>query len=57
MAGEYTEAQHKATNKYRSKNATISITVPAEVKAKWQEEAEKEGLSLTKYIMSKLGTF
>lgn len=48
---KYNEAQKRAIQKYRAANtADISMTIPKTVKEHYKEEAEKRGLSLTKFI-------
>lgn len=44
------ESQKKAINAYRSKNATISITVTKEVKELLDKGAAKAGKSKAQYI-------
>ena len=46
----YSEAHHRATQNYRKKNAALNLTIPVEQKERYQAEAEKRGLSLTKFI-------
>lgn len=54
MAGKYTEAQAKASRKYQSKTVTIQIRVTEEQRERYKRLAEEQGVSLTKYIISKL---
>ena len=54
MKSSYTEAQHKATNKYRRSRGQITLTVDKALKDKWQAQADAEGVSLTKWIISKV---
>lgn len=48
----YTEAQKKASIKYMTeKTDDIRLRVPKGLKEKYQSEAEKRGLSMTKFII------
>lgn len=48
----YTEAQKKASIKYMAeKTDDIRLRVPKGLKEKYQSEAEKRGLSMTKFIV------
>ena len=49
----YTEAQKRATMKYREKNyARINLDLKREKKEQYRAQAEKRGLSLNAYIIS-----
>ena len=49
----YTEAQKRATMKYREKNyARINLDQKREKKEQYRAQAEKRGLSLNAYIIS-----
>ena len=50
----YTEAQHKAINKYRSNRATIEINLTREQKEQIKQDATAAGMSTNQYILSKL---
>ena len=48
----YTEAQKRASEKYiKEKTDDIRIRAPLGTKARYQAEAEKRGMSMTKFIM------
>lgn len=48
----YTEAQKRATMKYREKNyARINLDLKREKKEQYRAQAEKRGLSLNAYII------
>ena len=48
----YTEAQKKATMKYlKEKTDHISLTVPKGTKERWQNAADLDEKSLSKYII------
>lgn len=49
----YTEAQKRATMKYREKNyARINLDLKREKKEQYRAQAAKRGLSLNAYIVS-----
>lgn len=49
----YTEAQKRASIKYMNeKTDDIRLRVKAGLKEKYQREAEKRGMSMTKFIVS-----
>ena len=51
MAGQYNEAQKKATIKYLKENTDdIRLRVPKGTKEKWLTAAKKEGISMTQYV-------
>jgi predicted DNA binding CopG/RHH family protein len=52
MAGKYTEAQHKATQNYRNKNAQLNLTITQEEKNLIQNKASLKGISIKKYLLS-----
>ncbi|MDO4479057.1 MAG: DUF1778 domain-containing protein [Lachnospiraceae bacterium] len=54
MAGNYTEAQKKATLKYMSKTVSIQIRVTSDQREKYRKAAEAQGLSLSQYIIKLL---
>ncbi len=47
----YSDAQRKATNKYRQSRSTASIVIDADLKKRAYEEAERLGLSFTQYVV------
>ena len=48
---KYNEAQKRAIMKYMSNNiGKVTLTIPKDKKALYNEEAKKRGLSLTKLI-------
>jgi predicted HicB family RNase H-like nuclease len=51
MAGKYTEAQKKASQKYDSRFETIRIRVTPEQKIEYIRRAEASGKSLTQYVI------
>lgn len=49
----YSEAQKKATLKYREKNyARINLDLKKEKKEEYRKQAENQGMSLNAYIIS-----
>lgn len=51
----YTEAQKKATLKYRKENySRISLDLKKEKKEKYKAQAERRGMTLNAYIISLL---
>ena len=49
----YTEAQARATKKYiKEKTDDIRLRVAKGTKELWKEEAEKRGMSMTKFVKS-----
>ena len=44
--------QREAIKKYQEKKSQISLTVDKEQKERWTESADKEGTSLTGYIVN-----
>ena len=54
MANKYTEAQAKASKKYQSKTVAIQIRVTEEQREKYKQEAIKNNMSLSQYIIHKL---
>lgn len=47
-----TEAQKRASAKYRQQKEMISIEVPKGTRERWKASAEAAGMSLTAYIVS-----
>lgn len=48
----YTEAQKRATEKYiKEKTDDIRLRTPLGTKARYRAEAERRGMSMTKFIM------
>jgi predicted DNA binding CopG/RHH family protein len=52
MAGKYTEAQHRATQNYRSKTTRLDLTVTPDEKEAIQSKAASKGLSIKQYLLS-----
>lgn len=50
----YTEAQHKAINKYRANRATIEINLTKEEKERIKQAAADAGKSVNQYILDKI---
>ena len=50
----YTDAQHKAINKYRTNRATIEINLTKEQKEQVKQAATAAGMSTNQYILSKI---
>ena len=50
----YTEAQHKATNKYRQERAQIVVLMTKTQREEIQRRAQDSGLSVNQYILSKV---
>lgn len=46
-----TEAQKRASAKYRGTKDTMSLELPKGTKEKWKAKAESLGMSLTAYII------
>lgn len=51
MAGQYTEAQKKASMNYQKKLSSISIRVKPETAEKYKKAAADMGLSLREFIL------
>lgn len=54
MSNKYSDAQRKATNKWRSSKSQVVLTIDKEVAERWKAEAKAEGKSLTKWILEKI---
>ena len=50
----YSEAQHKAINKYRAGRATIEINLSKEQKEKIKQAATDNGQSVNQFILDKV---
>lgn len=50
----YTDAQHKAINKYRANRATIEINLTREQKEQVKQAAISAGMSINQYILNKI---
>lgn len=52
MAGTYTDARKRAIYKYlKDKTDDIRLRVPKGTKELWKEAAEKQGMSMTAYVV------
>ena len=47
-----TEAQKRASIKYRQQKETVSLELPKGTREKWKARAEAVGMSMTAYIVS-----
>jgi len=50
----YTDAQHKAINKYRANRATIEINLTREQKEQIKQAATDAGQSVNQFILDKV---
>ena len=50
----YTEAQHRATNKYRQERAQVVLVMTKQEREKIQQAATDAGQSVNKFILDKV---
>ena len=50
----YTDAQHKAINKYRANRATIELNLTKEEKERIKQAAADAGKSVNQFILDKI---
>ena len=52
--GRYSDAQRRATNKYRAEHAKIELIITQEEKERIKQAAADAGQSVTRFILSKV---